>query len=76
MIKQKNKIDHLDYFGSWYLTEVTHSMACTKCGSEVTEDAGFDEDPTEFLEERYRNGWRTTNKNCYCPDCRKKHLSK
>lgn len=73
--QKKKKINHLEYFSSWYSTECTHSIDCTKCGRSGFQDT-CDEDPTEILEYWYSKGWRVTDKNCYCPACRKKYLKK
>jgi len=64
--KKKKQLDALVEF---CYTEV--SIECTECRSA---DGEFNVDDVDAAKEFYKRGWRTTNENCYCPDCAKKHL--
>lgn len=66
--KKQKQIDSLMDFS---YTEV--SIECTKCRCA---DGTFNGDEADAAQEFYKNGWRTTNENCYCPQCAKKHLKK
>lgn len=46
----------------------TSVITCTKCGAE--EEAWSDGAEDRF----FNNGWRSTQRSCYCPDCAPKYL--
>lgn len=40
---------------------------CTKCCNQG--DFSCEDDKNKLSEILFKEGWRTTDKNCYCPDC-------
>lgn len=48
--------------------QIEASIECTKCYKGTLVDDMFGE------EDAYKQGWRTTKNNCYCPLCAKKYL--
>jgi hypothetical protein len=62
--KQKQKsIDSLASFAE----EVIYIL-CTRCEYEGQTGGEFE----YALEEFYKNGWKATDKHCYCPNCAEK----
>lgn len=51
------------------LTE--HSITCSKCNDT---DNAFNIDDQVAVEYFFKQGWRRTPHNLYCPECAKKHL--
>ena len=45
-------------------------ISCTRCNNFEISDFDYGMSIEEFIE----NGWRATNKHCYCPECAKKFL--
>ncbi|MDD2493947.1 MAG: hypothetical protein PHE29_02025 [Tissierellia bacterium] len=61
-------IDHLNV-----LMEV--ELNCCKCDNKKNETS-CDIDEFYFIDEAYKEGWRSINNNCYCPKCSKKYKIK
>ncbi len=49
---------------------VESSIECSKC--RITSATSGDSGAEEFYDE----GWRGTDKNCYCPECAEKYLKR
>lgn len=49
-------------------TQTITEIVCSKCNKNESID-GDDYDAIAYF---YEKGWRATEKNCYCPSCRKK----
>lgn len=48
--------------------EETVEVACTRCDAEETVSGEY----YDSLEYFYNEGWRATEKHCYCPNCSEK----
>lgn len=53
-------------------TETLTEIFCTKC----KKSEYIDGDQYDTFDYFYEKGWRATERNCYCPTCRKKYKIK